>query len=266
MPETDNRLVVDCFVRKHFSPKGSLGLHRAALGWDLLAAPLNVLLAPVFLLSRLVAVVLSVLGARRWSQWVLARPIFLHSAVARAVEQRIEMELWNAASPQRAPLNDRQRRLMRDYTGIRTSVSEIFTTLVVLAIGFHLFRNPTPGIVSLTPFVSDLMTQASAIADFPLGRTFGNIWYTAFPPERSLTYILSVGLGLAVVASLVTTFAGIAADPIQAHLGIHRRRLLRLLDDLEANDAGGPVLAREHAIARLADLSDAGVSLFRMLR
>lgn len=262
MDQLQSREAIDSFVRTHFSLPGTLRLHRAALGWDLLAAPLNVMLAPVFLLSRLIAICLAALRLRRASQWILGQPIFLHSSVARAVERLIATELL---SPE-LPLNDRQRRLLRDYTSVRTSVSEIFTTLVVLALGYFLFRNPTPGIVSLTPFVSDLMTQSSAIADFPLGKALGQMWYAAFPPERSVAYVISVGLGLAVVASLVTTFAGIVADPIQAYLGIHRRRLSRLLATLAAHDAAGPVLAREHALARLADLSDAGVSLFRFLR
>ncbi|NDR59305.1 DUF6635 family protein [Aliiruegeria sabulilitoris] len=253
---------VNRFVRKHFGVVGTFRLHRNALGWDLLCAPLNVLLAPIFLLSRLAALLLSMLGLRRGSQWILRQPIFLHSAVARAVEQRVETELW----PPNTPMNERQRRLLRDYTSVRTSVSEIFTTLVVLALGYFMFRNPTPGVVSLTPFVSDYMTQSSAIAHFPLGQGLGNLWYGVFPPERSITYVITVGVSLAAIASLVTTFAGIIADPLQVHLGIHRRRLLGLLLNLEANDAIGPVLAREHALARLADLTDAGVSLFRMLR
>ncbi len=253
---------VDGFIRKHFGVPGTFRLHRAALGWDLLAAPLNVMLAPIFLLSRLIALLLAVIGFRRGSQWILRRPIFLHSAVARAVEQRVETELWTP----NAPLNERQKRLLRDYTSIRTSVSEIFTTLVVLVLGYFLFRTPTPGIVSLTPFVSDYMTQSSAIAHFPLGQGLGHVWYWVFPPEHSIAYVITVGVCLAAIASLVTTFAGIVADPVQARLGIHRRRLLRLLRDLEASDAVGPVLAREHALARLADLTDAGVSLFRMLR
>ena len=45
------------FVRETFGLRGTLGLHRAALGGDLVRAPLNVILAPVFLLNRLAALV-----------------------------------------------------------------------------------------------------------------------------------------------------------------------------------------------------------------
>ena len=36
---------VDAFVDRHFSVAGALALHRKALGWDVLKAPTNILLA-----------------------------------------------------------------------------------------------------------------------------------------------------------------------------------------------------------------------------
>ncbi|SNS93589.1 hypothetical protein SAMN05421757_104416 [Tropicimonas sediminicola] len=252
----------DLFVRRHFGFRGSLRLHRAALGWDLLAAPVNVVLAPVFLLSRLIALAFRAIGLGGASRWLLDRPIFIHSSLARAVEALVEAELWQSEEP----LNDRQHGLLRDYTAVRTSVSEIFTTLVVLSLGIFVFRHATPGIVSLAPLVSDYVSHSAAVANFPLGRGLGQAWYAAFPPAIPVWKVLAVGVGLAVVASLVTTFAGILADPIQARLGIHRRRLLRLQYALAASDDSAPSLAREHALARLADITDAGVSLFRFLR
>lgn len=255
----------DAFAKRHFGFRGSLRLHRAALGWDLLAAPVNVLLAPIYLLSRLMAVVLRAVGLGRASRWLLDRPIFIHSALARAVETLIETELW-PESVVGGPLNHRQKALLRDYTAVRTSVSEICTTLVVLALGVVVFRHATPGVVSLTPLVSDYVTQSAAVANFPLGQGLGHMWYAAFPPAIPVWKVLAVGVGLAGIGALVTTFAGIVADPVQARLGIHRRRLLRLQAALAANDDRSPAIAREHALARLADVTDAGLSLFRFLR
>ena len=80
---------VDGFVRRHFLPLGTLRLHRGALGWDLLRAPVNVALAPVFLLTRLVALVLRLLGLRRAGLWLGRRRILLPTAVARAVGARV---------------------------------------------------------------------------------------------------------------------------------------------------------------------------------
>ncbi|WP_242500390.1 DUF6635 family protein [Tropicimonas sp. IMCC6043] len=257
---------MNAFVRRHFSLRGSLRLHRAALGRDLLAAPLNVALAPVFLLTRLVAMALALIGLRRAGRWLLDRPIFIHSALARRLERHIEAELWVPRATDASGLDGRQRQLLRDYTSVRTAVSEIFTTLVLLALGFALFHDATPGVVSLTPLVSDYVAQSTAIAEFPLGRGIGNLWYSAFPAELPILHVIGLGVALAACASLVTTFAGILADPLQARFGLHRKRLLRLLATMDAAGARGSGLAPEHAIARLADLTDAGVSVARFLR
>ena len=45
-----------------------------------------------------------------------------------------------------------------------------------------------------------------------------------------------------------------------------RRRLTRLLAAIDADVEGSPVPAREHVVARLADLTDAGVTLARSFR
>jgi hypothetical protein len=75
-----------------------------------------------------------------------------------------------------------------------------------------------------------------------------------------------VALGLVMSASMVSTFAGVVADPIQAALGIHQRRLMRLLARLDATEDPSPALEPEHLLARLADLSDAAMAVFRALR
>ena len=73
------------FVRARYGLRGTLALHRQALGWDLLRAPVNVALSPVFLILRLAAALLSRLGARRAGAWLAARRIFLTSNVARRI-------------------------------------------------------------------------------------------------------------------------------------------------------------------------------------
>jgi hypothetical protein len=52
---------------------------------------------------------------------------------------------------------------------------------------------------------------------------------------------------------------GIVTDPLQRRLGVHRRRLLRLLQTLEAilcGETGQNLTMREHYVARLADVFD----------
>ena len=101
--------------------------------------------------------------------------------------------------------------------------------------------------------------------DFALGDTLGRAWYWAFPVELSPLYVIATGVMLAVAGSLVTTFAGLVADPLQVATGTHRRRILRLLDRLDRAQPG-PGLEREHLLARAGDLSDAALMIWRNLR
>ena len=65
--------------------------------------------------------------------------------------------------------------------------------------------------------------------------------------------------GLAGRGVLIASFAGIVADPVQRQLGLHQRRLHRMLNAtgaaVEQSDAPGFV-ARDHYVARLLDLFD----------
>ncbi len=49
------RARLEPFIDRHFSLKGSLKLHRLAVGWDLLKAPYNVVVAVPQLMARLMA-------------------------------------------------------------------------------------------------------------------------------------------------------------------------------------------------------------------
>lgn len=252
---------VDWFVRTHFSLRGTLRLHRSALGWDLLRAPVNVALAPIFLLMAVLAIVARLVGWGRFSAWLMARRVLLKTSVARRIESEIATDLL-----QNAVLTPRSRALIDDYTGIRSAVAEITTSLFVLAAGLVLFGSATPGIASLAPAVSDYVGHAAAVSGFPLGSWLGGVWYGVFPVALPISFILMTALVLAMLASLITTFAGVIADPVQARLGIHRRRLMKLLAQIAVVEGNVSGLAPEHILARLADLTDAGISLVRLFR
>lgn len=252
---------VDAFVRDRFYLPGTLRLHRNALGWDLLRAPVNVILAPVFLLIALVAALAQLARLPRVAAWLRARHILMKTSVARQIEADIATILL-----QDADLTPHSEALIGDYTAIRSAVAEITTSLFVLVTGLALFGTATPGVVSLAPAVSFFIGDSVAVADFPLGSGLGRLWYGVFPVRLPVWFVVLTGVGLAMVASVITTFAGVVADPVQAHLGIHRRRLLKLLDRIGAAEGQAAGLAPEHILARLGDLTDAGISLVRFFR
>ncbi len=254
------------FARATFGPRGTLKLHRAAVGLDLLRAPVNVALAPVFLVSRLLALLLLLVRMRRPARWILARPVFFRTAVAARVAEGLhallarldELGVGVAAGP------EARARGIDDYVGVRSAVSEITTSLIVLAVGFAIFHSATPGVVSLAPNVAERLAQAEAARGFWAGETLGRAWYGTFPATIPAHRIVLTGVALAMAASVVTTFAGLIADPVQLALGTHRRRLNRLMRRL---DCGGEApLAAEHVAARTSDLVDAAMAVLRVFR
>ncbi|MFT4012188.1 MAG: hypothetical protein QM682_02075 [Paracoccus sp. (in: a-proteobacteria)] len=266
-PMTRRESAVRRFVRARYGWRGTLALHREALGWDLLRAPLNVTLSPIFLLIKLAATILGWLGMARASAWFSSRRVFLTSDVARRLETdlgRFMAELdARGIGPRAAP--ETVRATIAAHAETRNAVSEITTSLLVLVWGYMMFHQATPGILSLAGPVAEMRAQSQAIEGFALGSWAGGIWYGIFPTRLSPGQVVLTGAALSVLSSLVTTFAGLIADPLQVVCGTHRRRLMRMLARLD-RQRGPAGVEREHILARLGDLGDIAASIWRALR
>ncbi|WP_375186414.1 DUF6635 family protein [Pseudooceanicola sp.] len=252
------------FVARVFGLRGTLRLHRAAFGLDLLRAPLNLCLAPVFLLSRLLAVLTRWLRMPRVSAWLKTRRVFFDTAVSARVAAEVRGLLYRMEGQGlvTAPPELREAAV-KDYVATRSAVAEMVTTLFVLLAGLVLFRAATPGMISLAGPLAEMRAQAELIAGFPLGSGLGRAYYAVFPVSLPVWQVALTGVVLASLGALVTSFAGVLADPVQVATGTHRRRLTRLLTRLDRAEAEG--VAREHVLARAGDLSDVALSLWRGL-
>src|SRR3546814_12872309 len=92
-----------------------------------------------------------------------------------------------------------------------------------------------------------------------LGAGLCCLWYCGFPATAGPLWVAGVTGGLLMTAASVAAFAGILTDPVQRRLGIHRRRLSKLLAAIEQEltDEGPMSLTlRDHYAARLLDLFD----------
>ena len=283
------------FVDDHFSLSGTLALHRRAIGWDLLRAPVNVVLVlpqGVLLLGSAIA---RRLGWRKGADWLGGRQLLLPTDVAREIDWLVHSELLrlpcrrgSRASPRdalaeavfadsriaaargevlarlaRGAADAGFRRDLEDklgvYTGSRSAASELSAGLVSVAVGAAAFKKLTPGVLSLGPLVASAAAQHAAIASFPLGAGLGGLWYGAFPASPGPLATIGVTLALALAFSVLSAFAGIVADPVQRALGMHQRRLGRLVDALERELRGeGPERfeVRDHYVARIIDVAD----------
>ena len=128
--------------------------------------------------------------------------------------------------------------------------------LASAGVGGLVAQQLTPTAFTLGPALAALVAQQAAIVAFPLGTGLGGLWYAVFPVEPSWQLVAAVTGGLMALSSVIAAFAGIVADPAQRALGIHRRRLEKLVDSIEADllDGGpGNFRVRAHYVARLFD-------------
>lgn len=297
------RKLVPGFVDRHFSLRGSLAVHRAALGLDVVRAPANLLLAGPHAGMKAVGLLADRLGHRRLARRIDDRSLLLRTAVSRRVEWLVVTELLALPFSQRGRLSRRDalaetiladprlataaeptlaaisvragdpafcarlNEAMSTYAVSRAAAAEITTSLLTLSSGAVVLKQLTPGAITLGPALAALVAQQSAIAAFPFGAGLGGLWYSMFPVAPSALLIAGLTGGLMAGASAIAAFAGLVTDPVQRRLGLHQRRLSRLIDALERQiaDPAAPAFAvHDHYLARLIDLFDMLGAAYRL--
>jgi hypothetical protein len=283
------------FVDRHLSLIGSAKLHRKAIGWDLLRAPANLALAIPNVGVKAAAEGLRAMGARRTAGRLRSLRLLLETDVGREIQWRLMTELlelpWRDGDRTssrdalaEAILSDRRveavaqpaleaigclsgdpafrvrlEEMLGTYSDTRAAAAEIGTALTLLGAGALGVHQVTPGAMTLGPALTATMAQQAAVASFPLGSALGGLWYTAFPAAASPVLVVGLTGGLMLGAAVLSASAGIAADPLQRRLGLHRRRLHRFIDALErqwVDGTEGAFVVRDHYAARLLDLLD----------
>ena len=280
----ERRARIDGFVDAHFSLAGTLRLHRRALGWDVLRAPVNISLAAPQLLLHAAAAAASRLRARRLAH-ALDRSILLPTSVSRQIEWLIHTEFLELPFAQAgqesgrdalseaiaavaagaaghgsdAAFRGRLAGAMTSYGATRSAAAEITTGFVTLGTGAVVLNKLTPGAATLGPALAASMAQGSAITAFPLGATLGGFWYGLFPVHPSGASVVLTTVLLMIGLAIFAAFAGIVFDPIQRALGLHRARLRRMVDALERqffDPRSRGFAVHDHYIARLLDVLD----------
>jgi hypothetical protein len=300
----ERRARVQGFVDVNFSLIGSLRLHREALGLDLLRSPANLALVPPFLVMQLGAAGLGGLRARRAARWLQSRKLFLRTDVARELTFRLHRDLLELPyddgvrrterdalaeailADQRLALplaaiserlqqqrdgpeaEARLRDMLETYAGARNAAADLFNNALLASTGAALFQKLTPGTFSLGPVLAGALAHQAAVASFPLGAGLGSLWYAWFPAAPSAALLLGTTGGLMLLTAVTAGFAGVISDPVQRALGLHARRLERLIDALGRELAGDSDVAfqvRDHYVARIFDLLDLSRAAARAL-
>jgi hypothetical protein len=160
-------------------------------------------------------------------------------------------------------------RTLAEYRVARSAAAEITAAAMSIGTGAVTVGKLTPGAISFAPVLSVMVAQQAAVSSFPLGAALGSLWYGLFPVAASPLVTFGLSAGLLGVGSIIAAFAGIVADPVQRRLGLHQRRLRRMIDALErqALDPAAPdYTARDRYLARLLDSVDLITTAYRLTR
>ena len=249
------------FVHRHFSLRGTLSLHRAAIGADLWRAPLNTLLAVPAFVVHLLALALRGAGARRVAGWLERLPLGVRTAVEREVERLVVTEVFALPSRMRRETHARNplAAMARRYARTRSAAAELSCNVIMLITGWLVFDKLTPGSLSTGRTIAGALSRHEAIESFPLGAWAGEVYYSLFPVAVTFADIaLAIAMTMIGVA-LLSCLVGVLADPLQAATGLHRRRLEQLVDAVERRlrSADADFRPKDAWFARLLDLLDA---------
>lgn len=260
------------FAARHFGLAGSLRLHREALGLDLLRAPVNVLLVGPALFLRLAGLLARWIGLRRAGGWLAGRDLFLETRLSRRVadlvlEELLQLDAAPAGLP--AELRERSRHLLAEYVAARHAAAEFGAVAVLLAVGVLTLQALTPSAISLGPMLAQELARREAVEGFWLGPAAGALWYGWFPTRASGVELVATTLAVMAGFALLATFTGLVMDPLQQALGLHRRRLARLVDTVERaalGEADARLALPDPYLARLTDLVDVALIASRLAR
>ena len=289
----DCRARVPAFIDRHFHYPGAIATNRKALGWDMLRAPINLLWAPFYALACLIKIMT---GKRKRLRWLHdlagAVPAGFTTRVQRHISDLIQQELLNGNQPgqfsnasllesylidslealyasQTKELIDHQQftRLMEpliadalsQYRVTRTASADITNSVTCTVLGAFAFQKFTPGGIGLGVVLASMLAKTWAARDFILGETIGGWYYSVFPPEPS--WATTAGVMVAVMAALAAfaALSGVIFDPVQSAIGLHRRRLHKLLDHLERDislSTQSSFRPKDQYLARILDTFD----------
>jgi hypothetical protein len=283
------------FVKTHFSISGAVKINKKALGKDLIKAPVNLAWALPYTAIQVTSVVLKKIGLKKIDKLIEKVPIGFKTSVQEEINRliytellelpykkdngkdvndallaeildqpeikclfQVELDLILTQSQQEGFKKSLEKRL-KEYSLSRTAISELAGNIIALATGVGMMGKMTPGGISFGTVLAATIAQQSAISSFFLGPTLGGLYYGMFPASASMGLAMASTSAVLATLAILSAFSGIITDPIQARLGIHEKRLNRLLDSLEKTlmeKGDSDLKIREQYLARVFDLLD----------
>jgi hypothetical protein len=282
------RARVPAFIDRHFHYPGAVATNRMALGWDMLRAPINLLWAPLYAFICLLKILIPKRPGLMWLHGLANRvPAGLTTRVQQHISHLIQVDLLSngqqgslleeyliealAAVYERQTCQPAEHKqfsklieplvadALSQYRITRTASADITNSISCTVLGAFAFQKFTPGGIGLGVVLASMLAKTLAAQDFILGQTLGSWYYSWFPPEPSLATMASVMVAVMATLAAFAAFSGVIFDPVQAAVGLHRRRLHKLLDHLQRDvtlSTQSSFRPKDQFVARILDMFD----------
>ena len=281
------RAKIPGFIRQHYRYPGAWNTNKVALGFDLLRSPFNLIWAPFYVLSLLLAWFFRAMKLKPISTLLLHIPSGLTTRLQKSItEKTLSQVLQDPRNDQSeliqciqtsiekrllketpATLTESQKQhlksiiedSLKQYAITRTASSDISNTILGTAIGAIAFKKFTPGGLGIGVLSAYLIEKQMAVSQFMFGKTAGGIYYDFFPPEPSFTLIVITTTAVLCCLAIFASLSGLLTDPIQSWTGIHSRRLKKMIHHLESdfeNKTFGGFRPKDQYLARIMELVD----------
>ena len=286
---------IPTFVNQYFSFKGALKLHKKALSSDLYKGPINISWSLLYTVLKAFSFMLRKSGVKKIPSHIDKLPPGFETYVQKEVNYLIFTELLEIPYAQGKRKSDKDalfeqilnqpeiseifvkhlsqikekskdskfrsllEKNLKEYAGSRTAAADLAGSIITLSVGAVMFQKMTPGALATGSAVATVIAQQAAISSFLLGSTLGSLYYTVFPVSASMGLVVASIGSIMAALSIVTSFAGIITDPVQAKLGIHRKRLIKFIKCVETELKGAGETKyeiKDRYVARVFDLLD----------
>ena len=169
-----------------------------------------------------------------------------------------ELDAFIANHPDARYSQEELLRKFTEYAAARTATADLASNAALLLYTKMTMGTAAFGSLSAGTVLASSITQSMAISEFWAGSFLGGLYYSHVGVTASLRLVISMTLLVAVVLAVVATFSGIITDPIQSKLGMHHKRINKMLDSLEGDllKSDTKFSLKEKYAGRLFDLLD----------
>lgn len=250
----ERRNHVGGFIQRHFSIHETLQIQKKSFPVDLIFIPINALWSIPYLSIKKLVETLDKIGVAQFNSVLERLPSGIKTGYQKEVELLIANELLDCdsliktieahpilqkvfTSGQLATMTAQTRRELNEeiekYSSSQSLISDLSSSLMTLSLGWFLFGDRTLGVLDIGNKIARKMAHDKAASGFFLGKNLGSAFYNTFPPEPTRMQIFVATIGVGFFLTGLSLFTSVMSDPLRKQLGLHRKKLNILIDNLE---------------------------------